>query len=314
VTELYRRECTLVVSTSAKALDLSEFRITFATVQQDQESPSNCAIRVYNLSNATLRQVVGEFSVVTLQAGHSGVTGLIFVGGIKQFRIGREKGTDTYLDILAADGDEAYNYSVIGETLSAGWTHGQVVSTSISAMSAYSVQPGYVDERGLLGGVRPNSRGKVLWGLPRAHLRASCLSQGYTWSINNGKVDVIPLAGYKPGEAQVLTSQTGLIGRPEQTIEGVTARSLLNPLLEIGSLVQIDNASVNRLVNQAPPPAQPSPYNKRWGVQNLATVAEDGLYRVYVTEHKGDTRGQDWYTDLTLLAVNPATNRVTDYG
>ena len=180
-------------------------------------------------------------------------------------------------------------------------------------MTEYGVSEGYVDERGLLGGVIPNPRGKVLWGLPRAHLRASCLSTGSSWTINKGKVDVLPLSGYKPGEAVVLTSQTGLIGRPEQTNDGIRARCLLNPRIDVGALVQIDNRSINLTLNQSPSQA-PVPFNQWTGIQNLASVTADGIYRVYVAEHKGDTRGQEWYTDLTCLAVNPSTDRVAEYG
>ena len=55
-------------------------------------------------------------------------------------------------------------------------------------------------------------------------------------------------------------------------------------------------------------------YNQYTGVQNLAQVSTDGLYRVFVAEHSGDTRGSEWYTDLTCLAVNPQTQQVADYG
>jgi hypothetical protein len=40
-----------------------------------------------------------------------------------------------------------------------------------------------------------------------------------------------------------------------------------------------------------------------------ATVANDGLYRVIVAEHSGDTRGtgNDWYTELTCLDIDPSS-------
>ena len=41
-------------------------------------------------------------------------------GLIKQVRIGRENGTDTFLNIAAADGDKAYNFAVVNATLAAG--------------------------------------------------------------------------------------------------------------------------------------------------------------------------------------------------
>ena len=43
-------------------------------------------------------------------------------------------------------------------------------------------------------------------------------------------------------------------------------------------------------------------------------MSADGFYRVFVAEHEGDTRGQAWYTNLILLAVNPTTRKVVNPG
>lgn len=309
MTMQFNRKATLILSEGEKALDLSAMHFTFRTVQQDVESPNNCSIRVYNLSEPTVKQALREFSRVTLQAGYEEAAGVIFQGTIKQFRVGRENATDTYLDILAADGDLAYNQSIVAKTLAAGSTPDQRIKAAIEAMGGQGVGPGA--SMAYTGGILP--RGKVLFGMARALLRQEVQSQNATWSINNGKVDIIPLAGYKPGTAVVLNSTTGLIGRPEQTVDGLKARSLLNPRLTIGGLIQIDNKSINQTIQQNPD-AAPIPFNQYTGLQNLATVAADGLYRLYVVEHVGDTRGTEWYSDLVGLAVNPVTNKVISNG
>lgn len=311
-TKQYRRRGTLVVSKSngdQDALDLSEVHFRFSTSAQDVESPANAEIRLYNLSDSTIQLVRTEFDTVTLQAGYDANYGVIFRGTIKQFRTGRETPTDRYLDLLAADGDLAYNFATISKTLAAGWTHVQAMKEAANAMAAKGVSLGYIDEGGLLGGTVPNPRGKVLFGLPRVIMRQSAASVNASWSIENGRVNVVPLESYKPGEVVVLNAQTGLIGLPEQTVDGVRVRCLLNPRITTGSLVQIDNRSVNQTL-QANPNAAPIPYNQWAGLQQLATVAADGLYRVFVVEHEGDMRGQAWYSNLICLAVNPATKKV----
>jgi hypothetical protein len=35
-----------------------------------------------------------------------------------------------------------------------------------------------------------------------------------------------------------------------------------------------------------------------------ATVTHDGFYRVIAAEHVGDTRRNDWYTELTCMAAD----------
>lgn len=308
-TQQFNRKATLILSEGEKALDLSALHFRFKVEQQDVESPNNCSIRVFNLTEATVKLALQEFSQVVLQAGYEEAAGVIFQGTIKQFRVGRENATDTYLDILAADGDLAYNQSIVAKTLAANSTPDQRIKAVIESMSGQGVSAG----AGMVytGGVLP--RGKVLFGMARALLRQEVQSQGATWSINNGKVDILPLAGYRPGEAVVLNSTTGLIGRPEQTVDGLRAQSLLNPRLLVGGLIQIDNKSINQTVQQNPN-AAPIPFNQYTGLQNLATIATDGIYRLYVVEHVGDTRGTDWYSNLVGLAVNPVTNKVISNG
>lgn len=102
----YKRKASLLLVDDDEVLDLSNLRFRFQVKAMDVESPNNAAIRVYNLSRDTLVKIRGEFSRVILQAGYDNNFGVIFDGTIKQFRIGREGTTDTYLDILAADGVE----------------------------------------------------------------------------------------------------------------------------------------------------------------------------------------------------------------
>lgn len=303
------RKASLVLVAGDKGLDLSELHFRFKTNQTDLESPNNCSIRVYNLSQDTIKQIRGEFSEVVLQAGYEASYGVIFRGTVKQYRIGRESATDTYLDILAADGDLGYNFGVVNQTLGAGSSPPERYKAIVGAMSDKGLSPGYITES--TGGVLP--RGKVLFGMGRDLLRNHATSQGATWSIDDGKINVIPLVGYLPGEAVVLNSLTGLVGTPEQTAEGLRVRCLLNPKIVVGGRIQIDNKSVNQTVQQNPN-AAPVPYNQWTGIQLLATITADGFYRVYVAEHEGDTRGQAWYSDLVCLAVEQASGQVKPYG
>jgi len=312
----FLRKASLLVVEGEKALDLSEMHFTFETKQADEESPNNCAIRIFNLSADTVKRIKGEYSKVVLQAGYVGAAfGVIFEGTIKQFREGKDPdGANSFLDILAADGDIAYNFALVNTSLAAGSSAEQRVQAAIGAMKTHGVESGKVIIPGT-GGVLP--RGKVLFGLARAALRQETAAQGTTWNINNGQVNVIPLDGYLPSEAVVLTSATGLIGRIEQTEQGMNCRALINPKLIIGGLVKIDNKSINT-TSQAPNAqlegGSQVPYNKWAGIQQFASLSEDGLYRIYVAEFVGDTRGPNWYVDLICLSVDPVTKKVDPYG
>lgn len=311
----YLRRASLMLVDGEKALDLSEMHFRFKTSQQDEESPNNCMIRVYNLTEDTVKRIRGEYSRVVLQAGYQEAAfGVIFDGTIRQYRQGKEPDNiSTYLDILAADGDLAYNFSTISTTVYAGTTAGERVAAVVQSMAPQGVTAGQLLIPST-GGVLP--RGKVLFGMARAILRAETQTQGATWNINNGQVNVIPLDGYLPSEAVVLTDQSGLIGRVEQTEDGMRCTALLNPKLIVGGLVKIDNASINKTsaaAGQELPTGQLA-YNRYAGVQLLASEAADGLYRIYVAEFVGDTRGEDWYTELVCLSIDPVTMKCKRYG
>ncbi len=315
----YLRKATLIIGQKDgdEGLDLSEMRFRFKIQQSDYERPNTAEIRVYNLSKDTVKEITKgakvEFTRVVLQAGYQNAAfGVIFDGTIKQYRIGRENATDTYLDILAAHGDEEYNFGVVNKTLAAGYTQNDVIKASAEAMSL-KVDTKSSEGMESTGGTVPNPRGKVMFGMARAHARNAATTMGSTWSIQDRKVVVTPLQGYREGEAVVLNARSGMIGIPEQTDQGIQVRCLLNPKLKIGGLVQIDNESINKTVAQQSSalPAGQMRYDSIKGQPIfLANIADDGFYRLYVVEYIGDTRGRDWYCDLICLAVDKSSKKV----
>ena len=106
---------------------------------------------------------------------------------------------------------------------------------------------------------------------------------------------------YLPGDTPVISATTGLIGIPEQTQQGIQMRVLLNPFLKIGQAVKLDNASaINQLRLGLDVGSQASNPQLASSIKTNA----DGLYYVMVANHSGDTRGANWYTDLTCLAID----------
>jgi len=270
-------------------------RCTFEIFANDVETPNHAVITIYNLFEDTQNKIINEYDTVILQAGYrNGNFGVIFKGTIKQFKRGRERNVDNYLRILAADGDLAYNFGVINQTFNAGSSPQQ----QLAAAAASANIP--VDQNAnnfLVGGVILSPRSKAAFGLMRNYMRDLADTYNCRWSIQNGVLTLIPMNGYLPGAAVQINSGTGMIGVPEATDDGIHVTTLLNPLIKVGYLVQINNADI----------AQSTP--ERFGLSftrppvPLATTTNDGFYRVLVVEHHGDTRGQDWYTELTCISL-----------
>lgn len=292
------RTATLVVSKGGSGLDLSNLRIRFEVRASDLETPNTLVCRVYNPSQQTVNTVINEFDTVTLSAGYQqGNQGLIFQGSIKQIYKGRERNVDNFLEIRAADGDEAYNFAMMNQSFPAGTTDQQELSAIAAAMKI----PSAPTNDGLLttGGILP--RGKTRFGMAKAFARDLAERNNCRWSIQNGVLTLIPVTGYLPGEAVAINSSSGMIGTPEQTDNGIFVRCYLNPLIKIGQAIQINNADINQtVVREQFFPSYQSLYFP-------ATVTNDGLYRVLVCEHFGDSRGSEWTTELTCLSIDPSS-------
>lgn len=296
--EQFGRVCTLLVSNSAgQAVDLSPLRIKFAVKRSDTMTPNVADIRVYNVDLNLAQFIQNEFTKVVLQAGYTGNYGGIFKGNIKQVILGRESATDTFIDIIAGDGDQAYNFAIVNTTLAKGSTQSNQLSAAVDSMKPHGVTMGYT-------GIMPTQqlpRGKVMYGNARKYIRNIADSSDFGWSIQDEEVNFIKQSTYLPGDVVVLTSKTGLIGTPQQTNEGVNCKCLLNPFIKMAGRIQIDNKSVEALKINLSVPGSPA---------NIpAPLNADGVYYVLVSEHIGDTRGVEWYTNLITLLTDPtATN------
>jgi len=291
VTTQYLRRATLLIGDDETGIDMSDLQFSFSVRQADLRTPQYTNIRIYNVARSTAEKIkANEYTRVVLQAGYQGGNfGLIFDGQMIQARLGRESAVDSYLDVLAAEGYEA-NQAVVNTTLAAGATEQDVANAAGAAMGQSIHFNNYNPTVRL-------PRGRVLYGMARTALRKAAATAGYGYFYDRGGISWVPLQGYKDGAAVVLNAATGMIGWPEQTQEGVKVRCLLNPLLSVGALLQIDNASIQR--------AQPAPdinYLKNLG--KIPSVDADGLYRIYVIEHSGDTRAQAWYSDIICLTVD----------
>ena len=299
-----RRYSLQVYSDNNMVLDLSKLRFAFAIRRGDTQSPNSADVRVYNVSDHTAGAISGvspspEFTRIVIEAGYEGNSGVIFDGQIKQVRHGRESGVDTYLDISAADGDRAYNYSVAALSLAAGSTPKDHVTAVLQAMVQDGVVGGYIPND--LPG-HPLPRGKVIYGMARDELRNISKNSVANWSIQDGKLTMIPLTGYLPGSVPEITSATGMIGMPEQTQNGIKVRMLLNPMIRIGQAIKLNNESL--LQYRYNLGISKSALQENVSAANAIRTSSDGIYYVMVANHSGNTRGNDWYTDVICLSID----------
>lgn len=290
------RNCSIVVADAAgRGIEFGQLRIVFRVVHEvATESPKSLMLRAFNVAPNTAK-VLGakEFDRVILKVGYgngNAALATIFEGDIKQTRTGRMNATDTYVDILGASSDVAYNYGFISKSLAAGYSQEDANNAIAAVFGEYNIQKG--NATGFQSGNAP--RGRVMWGLARQYARDLAYTNNTTWGLADGQYDQVPVAEAIPDEAIVVTSSTGMIGTPQQTTDGIVVRTLLNPAIKGNRLIKLDNKSIQEF--QLSPGYAIPPY--------IPPKNNDGTYKVIFVDHTGDTRGQEWYSEFVCTSID----------
>ncbi len=300
--QFIRAASLIVGNASGQGLDLSQLRLQFNVRHASVQTPKVLEARIYNVSRQTAASVQKEYTRVILSAGYQGNIGKLFDGQIRQIRFGRENPTDTYLEIIAADGDQAYSQGLISQTLAAGHGASDVYRELVNAGSGYGLTTGTPP---------PNSgsavRPKVMFGPIRDHARVLATSTGTSFQITDGALNYALLQTAQGQSTQVqavvLSPSTGLIGIPKQTIDGVEATCLLNSRLKPDGYVTIDTGLINqKQVEVSYSAVQGGNLVDNGSQSNVAGISPSGTYRIVYVDHIGDTRASDWYSTVACYA------------
>lgn len=304
------RKCKLTIQidgSSNQALDLSDFKIVFNIGQASTEKPKFAEIYIYNLSLATMNLLAGVDDLntdnqVILEVGYadSGLE-ILFKGNVFQYRRGRDNQVDTWLCVLAQSSDAVVKYQTISESIPSG--------TTIDSMKQ-RLMLGY-EQAGLQLGESPELssqqliRGRVVFGSLHDKMLQFAKENECAISVADGGVVMTQNDRYTlETDVQVLTAKTGMVGMPQLTSEGLQVTCLLNPKMKFMSRVQVDMTNL-----------QTEAYDIEYGQQGLdqpfknprLALGAEGVFIILSVTHHGDTRGNDWYSDLICKSINGIT-------
>lgn len=334
-----------LISDNGEGIVLSDFKVTFLIERNDNRWPATAKVRIYNLSQETQNRIMNrEFGRIVLIAGYDGLDkspastvpassvgivreidsasepnyddsnyGVIFSGDISFSVTGKDNITDSWVSIVASDGEKAFREATINACLEKGYTLRDEYNMLMKRLEPYGISKG-------IEPVFPDTvypRGISYMGRVADYLSGLAKDLRATWQFSYGKVDFIQEDVAKH-EAYLLNADTGLIGKPQQTIgAGVNITCLINSKIQLHGLVELDQASIYRAELSA------EQVNQSGGIttQNVngnivttglvqkeqpASIATDGVYIVRYISYRGDTRGQAWYMDLACEARGAA--------
>lgn len=294
----YLRVCKVTFEGGGKELDVSQMRVRFDTHQKDLSTPHYVNIYISNLSKDTVKPLLSkEYKEVTLAAGYEASAGVIFKGEILQVRVFRESVTDIVTHVLATSAQRARNFAIVNKSLAAGHTFRDRVDVAVEALKQYGVQVGHIDDLGS----KKFPRGFACFGMAKDLLREVCFATNSSWHINNGTFNLVKNDGTLPGDVTVINAGTGMVWLPEQTINGIVVRCLLNYKLRPAQKIKLDNSTILQAAYD--PGYLGAPGNDLFSSGGLSLSA-DGIYKVLLVEHNGDTRGPNWYTELACVKAD----------
>ena len=284
ISVLLKSGVTLVLSSSEAEASGGALRCVFSVDRPGYQAPYYADIDVYNLSNETENLIFEQGEIVTIEAGYQeGNFGPIWEGDLYQAFLERENVVDYKMTLHCIDGLGLFDNNLTSMALAAGSTPADTISAVTgSAVNEIPVQ--YVT-RYLKVNQLP--RGRTFFCSPRKVLEQVIRDNNSQMFIKGGELNISKITDQSVISA-VVSPSTGLVGTPRQIQYGVQFVSLLNPNLDIFAppmTVKLDQSQIR--------------IQKVYQGQLQSRLDEDGFYKVVKVHHFGDTRGNDWFTEVT---------------
>lgn len=280
MTALFDRRCEVYVGVppredvftlqTVERLRIAGLRIGFKIVRDASAEPNNLELVVYNLSEASRARFEEKGARVVVLAGYGEQLAQLCSGDIRHAQ-SMKAGSDWVTKIEAGDGERALAHARVSES----WRPGTQVSSVVAkAVQALQLDPGnaLTKAKEIAGEF---SSGYVQHGKASRELSSLLEPRGYTWSVQDGRIEILKATETLPETAPLISPDSGLIGSPEM---GTPAKPGSKPVLKIRSLLQ--------------PRLRPK---QRF---ELKSRTRSGVFVAQKVTHTGDTFGNDWYTDI----------------
>lgn len=256
-----------------------ELKVEFNVSRGISGSPNTFEIKLFNLNEGHRNSLGRELEIVQLEVGYippegGGNLGIIAKGRIRDFQHDRNK-EDIITTINCGDGDEAYRKATISKTIPKGTPIPEVVDAIYAEMEKRGISKG---QWKFPEDVRTLKRPYSMCGGACRELDVLGRGNKFYWSIQNETLEIIPSDGYHEGVI-LLSPETGLIGAPTITDNGVKAKGLLNPDARPNRTVQIESSV-------------------------LRMNAAGNIYRISEVSFSGSNQDGDFVMDITGESIS----------
>lgn len=289
---LYGRRYRIIISDGdGNDYDVSSLRCKFNLVKSWTNNSETSVLSIYNLSAESENKIISTGKTVFVEAGYASkwAYGKIYVGTIIQCLRGKEDGTNYVLTLVMGDATIFNVQSVLGVSVNSNNNMRKVISEVVNKSgnitnTNYGMSIGKITER---SDQLELPRGKILFGRSSKILEQISNTLNSTVYIENGVINLVSLEEVEADEIFEISPTSGLLGNPTQSNDGIELSCLLNPQFKLNSLFKIDNKYVQTAQYQ-------------FG-QTFIPLNTQGIYRVIKINYVGDTRGREWFTNISAI-------------
>lgn len=257
------------------AILIRDMRVAFTVERSNGADPNKADVTISNLNKDTRDAIVKKPCTIELSAGYDGEARHLFTGDLRHgFTDPTVAKVETKLAL--ADGERAWKYARVNRSYKRGTSVKSALRDAAASMGLRL--PANIELS--LDLEEQFATGFSMFGPTRTELTNLLAPYGYTWSIQNGQLQILKDEQTRPGRAWVIDSSKGMIGSPTWSVPSkagekpkLTVRVLLYPEIYPSSLVSVRAEEVQ------------------------------GLFKVNKVIHTGDTGGEEWSTTLECTSA-----------
>lgn len=277
---------------SADVIELSDLDFEFSVKKSLGKEPNTAEISVYNLSEQSRAALQSRSLRVTLQAGYQDTVATIFVGDSRDIDSTLD-GSDWVTTIQLGDGERGYRWGHVNESFREGVSVIDVVRKLADRMQLDSTA---VSDLAALRGKQYVS-GYTAYGRSARELDRILKGYGLEWSIQDGKLQILQPDTATTETLVELSRTSGMLGAPTlNTPEG--ASRVLNPFTASVETRRGKGKPTLKVKSLLQPEIRPG---RRITVDSVTGIK--GTFRVTAIEHRGQTWGGPWETQIEASPV-----------
>ncbi len=275
-----------VIPPDGEARIIRGLRINFEITKSILSFPNVARINLYNPNEDTLSALQQRYTQIVLNAGYEGDLRLLFKGEVRNV-FQTKKGPDRVVTIYSGDGEQSWQNASFNRTFSENLSVQSAIDEVLKTFSDVTIGP----LQGL-SDIADKLRGQTLSGSSKDIMDNFAEEYGFSWSIQDGEIVVVPDEEALEGdEAVLINNSTGMIGSPTVTEIGVDVTTLLNPRLLPNRSFIIESVFAEVAIGNL-------------FFRNIQRTNGEGLYKIQEVNFKGDSREGDWLSSVKGRILN----------